>query len=459
MGRKKEEIVIEESPYVVHSKEKALNLSIAEGSMQSVARNLGGNFITPFALSIGGNSFHIGLLSSISGLVNPLGQLRGSRLMEKFSRKKILMGTQSGQIIVYLFIISLAYLFRKDFLVSYLPYFLIVFWGIILHYFFGVGHVSWLSWIGDLVPYKEKGKYFAQRNRIIGFVGIIAFLIGAFVLDIFRTRGFVLFGFTILFGVSVIFRMFGRNLTGRIFNPKFRVGKGYYFTFKDFVKRYDNYGKFAFFQAFFFFSLMLSAPFFAVYMLEDLGFNYVMFTAVAMSSVVFYLVFTPLAGKFSDKYGNIKLLYIAGVLFPFVPLLWVFLEKPMALILFPGLISGIANAAYIIGITDFSYDAVSPQKRGLCFAYTGILVGLGTLGGSLIGGFLIQYSGITFINPIFFVFLLSMVFMIMTALFFLPQIKDERKTDRIRGLSVDLSHPFKMIESDVVWFKNFIYKK
>ena len=49
---------------------------------------------------------------------------------------------------------------------------------------------------------------------------------------------------------------------------------------------------------------MIASPFFAVYMLEELKFSYYMYIAVILSSSIFYLLFLPLAGKFSDKYGN-----------------------------------------------------------------------------------------------------------------------------------------------------------
>jgi MFS family permease len=200
---------------------------------------------------------------------------------------------------------------------------------------------------------------------------------------------------------------------------------------------------------------MLSAPFFAVYMLEDLGFSYVTFTIVSMSSMIFYLLFVPLAGKFSDKYGNLKLFYIAGFLFPVVPLLWIFLKNPVFLVLFPGIISGIANSAFILSVTNFTYDSVSPQRRGLCVAYSSLLTGIGVFLGSVIGGLLIQYSNVTFMKPIFFVFLLSSFLIFISSLIFLPHIKEMKEKDKMNGFSVDVQHPFKSVHSDVVWFKNF----
>lgn len=458
MGRKKEEIVIRENPYVVHSKEHALKYSIAEGSAQSVANNLGSSFITPFALLIGANSFHVGLLSSFSGLVSPVGELIGSRMMERFSRKKIIVAQKTLENLFWLLIMGLAYLSWRGIIPLYLPYLLILIYGGLM-FSAGIIRPAFFSWMGDLVSEESRGRYFANRNRIAGFVGLVSFIIGGFILDYFKTSGIALIGFSVLFGLTIIFRSISRSIFKRMFNPDFRVKKGYYFTFASFIKRYDNFGKFAFYQAIFFFAVMLSSPFFAVYMLEDLGFGYITFTIVAMSSTVFYLIFSPLAGKFSDKYGNVKLLYVAGFLFPVVPLLWIIIKSPLYLFFLPGLISGIANAAFVIGVTNFTYEAVTPQKRGLCVAYTSSMVGIGVFLGSLGGGLLIQYLPIHFTEPILFVFGVSAVLMIMASLFFLPQIRDERRHEIMRGFSFDLHHPFRMIGSDIVWFKNFIHRK
>ncbi len=458
MSREKKSIVIKESDYVKHSKEHAMKLSIAEGSTNSVSTSLGQSFITPFALLIGANSLHIGILSSFSGLISPLGQLTGSRLMEKHSRKNVVVQSKLIQALLFLLVIGLAYLSWKGIGSLYLPYGLIFIYSI-LTFLWGVSGPAWFSWMGDLVPEKIRGRYFANRNRIVGFVGLVTFLAAGFVLDYFKTNGLALLGFSILFFISVIFKFISRGIMKKTFNPEFRVSKGYYFSFLDFVKRYDNFGKFAFYRAVFYFAVMVSAPFFAVYMLEDLEFSYIAFTFVTLSSTVFYLIFSSLVGRFSDKYGNVKLLYLSGILFPFVPLLWIFIRNPLWLILLPGLISGLANAGFNIGIRNFTYEAVSPQKRGLCVAYSGVLTGIGTFLGSIIGGLLIQYLQIGFMKPILFVFLLSTLLMIMASLFFLPQIRDERKHDDMKGFSVDWHHPFSMIGSDVIWFKNFIHQK
>ncbi len=441
-----------ESKYLTHSKEHALKASMKEGCTQAAGVNMSSGFLTPLLLAIGGNSFHVGLLNSLNGLADPAGEITGSKLMARYSRKRLWMHAKLWIVLLQLPVIALIYFYFKGLFVSALPWIMIALWGVFIPFIYGAGYVSWLSWLGDIVPSNIKGKFFASRNRVTGFVGLISFLLAGLFLDLFKTRGYVLLGFTALFGFAMIFRVASAYYTKKIFNPYFRVRKKNYFSFISFIKRYDNYGKFAFFQAFFFFAIMLSAPFFAVRMLEDLKFSYLTYTIVSLSSTLFYLIFAPIAGKFSDKYGNLKLIYFAVFLFPIVPILWIFLENPLGLILIPGLISGLANSAFVIGTTDFSYNASSPQKRGFCFAYSALLIGFGTLLGSFIGGWIVQYSHISFIYPMFFVFILSSVMMIVVSLYFLPKLKEGDNVS-FEGLHFEATKSAKTINSAIIWVR------
>ncbi len=449
--KKKADLEINESEYLKHSKEHALRNSLAEGCAQSVAVNMSSGFLTPFMLAVGGNSFHVGLLSSLNGMADPVGEITGSRLMEKHSRRKLLMNAKIWVAVLQIPMILFAYLFWKGQFTSALPWLIVILWGLAIPFIFGIGYVAFLSWLGDLIPVEKKGEFFASRGKMTGIVGLITFLVTGFLLDLFKTKGYILLGFSILFGVAIFFRLLSARYTSKVFNPQFRAKKKSYFSFISFLKRYDNYGKFSVYQAIFNFAIMISAPFFAVYMLDDLNFDYTTYTFISLSSTIFYLIFSPLAGKFSDRYGNIRLIYIGAFLFPVVPLLWIFLEHPIALALIPGFISGLANAAFAIGTTDFSYDSTSKEKRGICFSYSALLTGFGILGGSFIGGFLVEYMPINFIKPLFFVFVLSSILMTFASLYFLPQLKENRLFEKIKGLNLSVTHPVKAIHSMIAW--------
>lgn len=458
----KKEVVIEheepESAYVVKSKEHARERMIKQGAVSEASSSLSSGFIVPFAKAIGANAAHIGFLSAFSGLIAPLGNMLGSKLMERHSRKRIHIASTFLQSLIWLPIIGLAFLFSGNLGVPYLPYALILLYSLFI-FISATKDPPSFSWVGDLVPENERGHYFARRNRIIGWWGIAVFLFGGIILYYFEQKPYVLIIYSLVFVLSIFLRFISLQQVKHIFSPKFRLKKASEFSFWSFLKRYDNFGKFTVFQALFNFAVMVASPFFAVYMLNDLGFNLFQFTAISLSSTIFYLLLTPLAGKFSDKYGNLKLLYISAWIFPVTPILWIFLKDPVLLFLIPGFTAGLGNAALSIGATNFMYGAVGQQKRGICFTYANILSGVGVFFGSILGGLMIQYLNISFMNITLFVFLISAILRFLVAFIFVPQLKEEKRAKRVKGFLWDVSHPFKTINTDAVWFKKFIREK
>ncbi len=446
-----------ESPRKQNAKKKALKTSIAEGSAAAASFGAGNSFITPFALAIGANPLQIGFLSSFSGLLNPIAQFFGARSMEKNSRKTLVLRFVFLQALMWIPMAILGLLYWKGIFQTHAVYALIGIYLLIV-IFGGFAGPAWFSWMGDIVPPKEKGRYFAKRNRATGVTGLAVALIAAFLLDALRTKGLALLGFTILFSLAFTFRFISFIFFNKQYNPKFKLEKGYYFSIWAFLKKYDNFGKFAVYRAVFNFSLMIASPFFAVYMLQELQFSYVTFITVSASASVFYLLFTPLIGKFSDRYGNVKLFYLSNILFGITPILWIFMKSPIVLIFIPQLISGLANAAFMIPTTNFIYDAASPQHRSLCSTYKNILVGVGIFAGSLLGGFLANRTLIPSVNPFFLVFGLSAALRILSGAFFLPQLKEERRVKRLPPMEVNLAHPFKSLSSEVGWFKNILFR-
>lgn len=447
-----------DSPFISKSKERARKRFVAQGAVSEASTNLSSSFIVPFAKAIGANAAHIGFMSAFAGLVAPLGNLWGNKLMEKYSRKNIHLSYTAWMAFIWIPIISLAFLFSRHIGLPYLPYLLIAFYALFI--FFGaVKDPSSFSWLGDLVADNERGHYFAHRNKIIGWIGVTVFLIGGIILYFFEAKPYVLGIFSAVFMLAVILRIISLYQVKHVFAPHFKLKKASYFSFWSFVKRYDNFGRFAVFQAFFNFAVMVASPFFGVYMLNDLKFNLFWFTAVSLSSTIFYLILTPLAGKFSDRYGNLPLLYIAAWSFPITPLLWLFLKNPIALFLIPGFTAGLGNAAFAIGATNYTYDSVGVQKRARCFTYSNLLSGVAIFLGSIIGGLMIQYLNVSFMNTTLFVFAIAAGLRFLVAIIFLPQLREPQKKDHVKGLAWDVFHPFKTIHADVVWFKKFVHEK
>lgn len=430
-------------------KEKALKVSINEGTAVNLATSFGDSYIIPFALAVKAQPIHIGILSSFSGFLYQIAQFFGSRMMERYSRKKITIYFVFLQALTWLLISATAFSVWKNLFNGYSIWLLIILYSLLM-FLSGIAYPTWFSWMGDLVPEDKRGEYFGQRNRIASTFGLIAVLLAAFFLDYYKTQGYLLLAFSVLFALASLSKFISYLLLHKQYSPKFKQKKRDYFSLWSFLKKYDNFGKFAVYHGFLNLAIMVASPFFNVYMLQELNFSYTTFTIATVSYTIFYLVFLPLAGKFSDRYGNRRLTIITNIFFVLTPILYILVKTPLGVILLPQLSAGIASAASVISFSNFIYDAVSPRHRSLCVTYTNSLVGVGTLLGSLIGGLIVGYFHPAGINPYIFVFIVAAILRFLVAVIFLPDIKEVRKVKRLPSKYTFFMHPINFLHAESI---------
>lgn len=412
-------------------KYKARVYSIKEGIFASSKSALADYYISPFAIAINMSSSLVVFLSSISGLLGPLSQIFGSRLIEKHSRKKIILRAVLVELLWMIPFIAIAYLFYKGIIVNILPLlFLLSFSFYVI--FANMGSPAWFSWLGDIVNEKHRGRWFSKRNFILGFVSVVLALGASFFLDYFKQRNWTMFGFMILFSLAIISRFISWRTFKKQYEPKIKLRKGYYFSFKEFLikGRKTNFGKFAIFRALLTFAVAIASPLFAVYLLRHLQFSYAVYMAIILAGTVFSLLVMQLWGKIADKYGNYRVLIITSFLIPIIPILWIISPSPIYLIFVPTLISGISWAGFSLASGNFIYDNVSQQKRGLAVSYFNMLRGIGIFLGAGLGAILIKYLSVDFIEPILLIFIISGIARMIVVAKFLPDLKETRKTEK-----------------------------
>ena len=91
-------------------KKKARRYSITEGIFASAKTSVGDNYLPPFAIAINSSSSVVALLSSLHFL-GSLSQIFSSRLIEKYSRKKIILNAVFIEALMWLPFIAIAFLF------------------------------------------------------------------------------------------------------------------------------------------------------------------------------------------------------------------------------------------------------------------------------------------------------------------------------------------------------------
>ena len=326
---RKGSIVRVDHPVVQKKIDRSLKSSIREGSFASTSFSLGVSYLSPFALALSATTVQMGILYAIISLIPGIVQLKASTLVEKFSRKKIVLMGVMIRVLLWIPIILTGLLFYLD-----VPHTIWILIGLIGLTYTSAAIVNpvWFSWMGSLVPDNGRGKYFSKRNRASGFFGIIAMISGALILDGAKDFGkyygnvlaFILLGFGVLFSLAAIAQFFSWNLLRKQYEPRLKIRKRDYFTFKQFLNKCTStpFGRFTLFRFILSLAVGISAPFWAVYMIRDLGFSYVWYMLVTVSTIIFQLVFLPLLGKFSDRFGNIKLISICSWLIVITPLLW-----------------------------------------------------------------------------------------------------------------------------------------
>ena len=423
---------MKDSKKIKELKHKSRKKSIKEGIFSRVKDSFGLNYISPFAIAINSSNFAVAMLTSINGLLGPLSQLVGSRFIEKNSRKKVVIKSIFWEAIMWFPMAIIAFLFYKGIITNVLPAFLLLFFSVYV-ISGNLAYPAWFSWMGDVVDKEYRGRWFSKRNLILGFVTIILTISAAFLLDYFKRTQHIMIGFIILFSLALLARLITLGIFKNQYEPKIKLKKNYYFSFLDFLKnaKKNNFGKFTIFRAAMGFATSITGALITIYLLRMLQFTYVTYMIVILSGTLYSILVMELWGKFADKYGNYKTMCITTITIPIVPILWILNTSPIYLILVPSLVSGISWAGFNLSISNYIYDNVTPEKRGLCVSYHNLLYGIGVFFGAGLGAILIKYLTMTFIEPILLIFVIGGIVRMVVVSLFISKLKEVRKTKKI----------------------------
>lgn len=382
--------------------------------------------ITPYALELKASNLEAGMLTSLANLFGPMAQLLGSRLIERFNRRQIIVWAVVGQTISCFAFSILGYIFLSHDKQLYLVALFILNYTL-YNLTSALASPAWFSMMGDIVPENIRGRYFAWRNRTNGAASVGAMILSASILY-WLAQYEIIYGFIIIFGLAGIARSISTYLLSKHYCEDIKLEKDYYFPFWKFIKeipRY-NFNRFALYVSFFRLGVNIAGPFFAVYMWKQLAYNPIWFTAVNISAGIFSLLALPAWGYFADRYGNRELIRVSSIILIFVPLFWMFSANPIYLILVPQLISGSGWAAFNLASSNFIYDSVEPSRRGLMVAYFNLLSGFGIFLGATLGGVLSQYIKIGLMNVFFVIFVVSSLATLAVTITMLRTIKEVR---------------------------------
>ncbi|MBI4678946.1 MAG: MFS transporter [Elusimicrobia bacterium] len=405
---------------------RSLRASVGDGVAWSVMAGFIEGYTVPFALALKAGSMEVGILRSLAPLLSSLGQLKIADWVNRLRSRKTVVS-----IAVQAQILSLALGTACVFLPEGLALPVLIAAGVIYSVSGTLGGPPWASLMGEYLPASKRGVYFGWRNRLVGIL-VAAFSMAAGGILYWYGHG-VLTGFLILFGGATVFRIVSWRFVMRMYEPPYREAPEEHFTFTQFVSRlgHSNFAAFTFCAAFYSFAVNFSGPFFAVYLLDGLHYDYLRYMAVTSAGGLVMYLTMRYWGDWADAIGGARVVKMSTVMIPIIPLLWT-LSQHWAFLTLVECYSGFAWAAYLMGGNNFIYDAVTPAKRTRAMAYFSAVTGAGQAIGPLIGGYL--YSRLPALNGHAFMsmLLITAAMRVVAGVAFIRFVKEVKPVESVR---------------------------
>lgn len=428
---------------------RTLSLSQKEAVASATMTATGDNFFNAFAVYLQATAMQMGLLTAIPQLCGAALQLTSAWLGNYLPRKPMVVITAAIQAIVVCALAILAIL-RPTNSVIWLT-------GLAVLYFGCTNFIQpqWRAWMGGLVPQRRRGAFFAARTRLTMIASLIVFAGGGALLSFSATLQATWAGFALLFSIAVIGRSMSARLLYLMHDPDPRPHperrKGFR---QSMLQLYESlhdrtFRDYSLFVAGMQGVVAISAPFFAVYMLNDLGFTYFQYSLNAIASIITQFMTLGFWGRFTDKYGNRIVMQFCCLTIPLIPILWM-LSPNFYYLLMVQMVSGLVWSAFSLSTANYLYD-IRPQRSDFA-VYAATQSALGALAvfcGAIIGGIiaamapsLVQWSGVStgtqswLISPLFLVFSVTTLLRMSVAVWFLPRAREPRTRHRPRFLQV-----------------------
>ena len=300
-------------------------------------------------------------------------------------------------------------------------------------------NIGFGSLMGDLVPMRIRGQYFGVRQKIYILSGVVCGLLIAKMIDVLGVVGYslalVLAGVSAILDIASYFRVDWPPMlapeSGDEKTP-FGVMLREVLTNKPFIKVVAFY-------TCFYFAINVAAPFYNIFMLEDLQMSFTkisLYTQVASNLTTVFVV--AYWGRLIDRYGIKPVLQLTLLFNAIGPLPYLLATKSAPVwVMVSSVISGTFFPAFELSQQNM-YLKQSPQRhRSMYIAvfYASFNL-LGVALGNAVGGWLMQnplmalgaheytFLGIRWTNS-HYIFLLTSLLRVVVFLALLPRVREE----------------------------------
>jgi MFS family permease len=399
---------------VKNSIRSSLQASTMDGVFAAVYNNIaGGVLLTNFLMDLGASPVQVGLLASIpliSNLLQPLGAYFSEQTTSRHQYCLWIYGPSRLVWLMLLVGIGLMGWGQMDEQT-------LIGWTLaisLLSYGVGaLGSAAWLSWMAILVPRRLRGRYFGFRNSAANLTTLISIPLAGLGITFWQGGPIQGFGLILALGivlglVSLVFQNFMADVNPKIQrslnepeqtkrspsladepNPSVTPS-----LWERLVEQADVWIFLLYFSGWMF-AFSLSAPFFNLYMLDNLNINISQVTIYnSLMSGANLLMFT-IWGRLADRIGNRPLLMGVGFVMALTPLLWLFVRTD-TLSIWLGLpllhlLMGGCFAAIELGSNNLQIGVAPLRNQSTYFGWIAASGGVSGAIGTTLGGYLAEH--------------------------------------------------------------------
>lgn len=405
----------------------------------------GDNFFNALAIYLQASATQMGALTAVPQLFGAWMQLISIWIGARLPRKHLVVAVAAFQTLVVAAIgwIAMANLQQPSI------------WLIVLASVYAAAlnliQPHWRAWMGSIVPARRRGTFFAIRTRLTMVSSLLIFIGGGGVLTLCANSGDAGVGFALLFAFAALGRACSSMLLWQMHDPEPRSDDPSHRVLRTSLRqlaqalRDPGFRHYTFFLSGMMGVVAISAPFFAVHMLNGLGFTYLEYSINAAASIVTQFLLLGFWGRFSDRYGNRVVILLTGCMLPCLPLLWL-VSPDFYYLLLVQIASGAVWSGFTLSTSNFLYD-LRPHRTGFATfaAVQASITAAAVFVGGLTGGFLAAYAPglvarlpdlIALSSPLFLVFITSGALRVLVIAWFIPRVNEPQLRRRPEGLKL-----------------------
>lgn len=392
----------------------SLKASTIDGVFAGVFTSItSGVLLTNFLLQLGASPVEIGMLSSIPMVLNllqPVGAYFADRTTSRHNFCLWIFGVSR---VLWLFlVVGIGWVSWSNTdphrLVSWTL-------GMVLvtNILNALGSSSWVSWMAALVPHRLRGRYFGFRNSAGSLTTLLSVPLFGFAVSAWPNGTIQGYSVVLILGIVAGVISMGCQFFMIDVNPQHP--QQHVFTRskpesvssdqlkenqrdrpKANILKDSNFLIFLLYFGLWTFAVNLSAPFFNLYLLDNLKLDLGQVTIYTSLTAGATLIMLVLWGKLADRIGNRPLLLLVGVLAAVTPLFWLGAGadsvSQWVWLPFIHLFSGGTWAAIELCSSNIQMEVAATEHPSTYFAVAGAVAGICGALGTTAGGFLAEVN-------------------------------------------------------------------